>query len=92
MKNLYKNIIIAVIIFLAISVVFSLYSASSNKPKNIDTTTLLAQIDAEQINSIMVKDTEIDITLKNGQAETAQKKPMWAWTSCLKITMSIPIS
>lgn len=79
-----KNILIFVLIFLALSAIFSLYNQPLTQPKNIDIVTLINQIDQEQIKAITVKEEEISIELKNGDKEVAQKETGESLSSLLK--------
>ena len=68
MKNLTRNIIIAIVIFLLISIAFSLFNTSESKVKDINITTFISEIEAGQIQSAVIKDSQIDLTLKDGSA------------------------
>ena len=84
MKNITKNIIIAIVIFLVISVLFSLYNAPGSKPKDIDTITLVNQINNGEVKSIDVNDGQLNVTLNNSQKETVQKETTESLSTMLK--------
>ncbi len=79
-----KNIIIPITVFLALMVLLALYNVSTNKPKTIDLTTFVSQIQSEQVKSITVNNNEIDLTLNNGTLELVQKEPTDSLTTLLK--------
>ncbi|MEK7653105.1 MAG: ATP-dependent zinc metalloprotease FtsH [Patescibacteria group bacterium] len=84
MKNLTKNIIIAVVIFLTIAALFSLYNFPTEKPQPIDITTLVSQIEGEQIKSINIQDSQLEVTLSDGKKETVQKETSESLSTLLK--------
>lgn len=61
MKNLIKNILIIVLIFLAISAVFSLFSNPFENIKTVPLTQLASDINAGKVSKIVVSGTDITI-------------------------------
>jgi len=84
MKNLTRNIIIAIAIFLGISIIFSLFNASGEKPKTIDITTFINEINQSQVKTVTIKDNQIDLTLSDGQKQTFQKETNDSIASLMK--------
>jgi len=84
MKNLTRNIIIAIVIFLVISIIFSLFNTSGSKVKDINITTFISEIEAGQIQSATIKDSQIDLTLKDGSKQTFRKEANSSIDSLLK--------
>lgn len=74
MKNLTKNFLIAFLVFLAFASLLSLYNLPAENPQEVDIATLISQIENEQVKSISVKDSKLDITLTNDQQEIAYKE------------------
>src|SRR3990172_13305406 len=74
MKTLAKNIIIILLIFLAISVVFSLFSGGKEEPKGITLTGLVGQINDGKVSKIVIKGQDVNITLTDGTLERTTKE------------------
>ena len=74
MKNLIKNFAIFFIVFLLIVAAFSYSSGNLNEPKRIGTATLISQVENEEVESIDIEGTKLNITLKNGTKEIAKKE------------------
>jgi cell division protease FtsH len=74
MKNLFKNISALLIIFLLISGIFILYSNPGQKPEKISLSTLVAQINNDEVKSIDVQNDSLNVTLKNDKTETSTKE------------------
>jgi len=79
-----KNVIIGIASFIIIAIILSFLSMPEDKIQNIDTTALISEIQNEQIKSIDVKDTSLDITLKDNTKQTAQKESGESLSSLLK--------
>jgi len=84
MKNLAKNIFIILIIFLAISVVFSLFSQKSQAPKGITLTGLVQQINDGKVSKIVINGQDINITLVDGTLEKTTKEDQAPLSTTLK--------
>jgi len=74
MKNLIKNFIIFLIIFLAISGIFGALNYSAEKVETINIQKLLEQIDKNEIKKISVQGEKINLTLNDGKLETLRKE------------------
>jgi len=74
MKNLVKNFLIFFIIFLLIAALFSTFGTSKSKGEKADITTLINQINNEEVASIIVEGDELKITLKDGREEVVKKE------------------
>lgn len=74
MKKLSKNLIIAFFVFIAIAALFSLYNIPTEKPEEITITTLVNEIENEQIKTITVKESRLDIVTVDDQKQTLQKE------------------
>lgn len=73
MKPLSKNIIIAILVVLAISAIFSSMSLSGQKPERITMAQLAEHIEQRSVESIKVDGSDIAIQLKDGTEQTTRK-------------------
>lgn len=76
MRNILKNFVIFFIVFLIIASFFSLYSRDSQEIEEIGIQTLVTQISEEKVDRIEVAGSSIDIFLKDGSQQKAQKETM----------------
>ncbi len=74
MKNLIKNFIIFLIIFLAISGIFGALNYSAEKVENIDLQKFVDQINAGDIQKIAIEGDKLNITKFDGTLETLRKE------------------
>ncbi|MEK9194883.1 MAG: ATP-dependent zinc metalloprotease FtsH, partial [Patescibacteria group bacterium] len=74
MKNLSKNFVWVLVILLSVATLYSLAAGQFRPKKELTLTELVAKINAGEVNEISVIDTELDITLKDGQKFIAQKE------------------
>ncbi len=84
MKNLVKNLLIIVFIFLVVSAVFSIFSQRTQQPKNITLTELAVQINEEKVSKITVSGQEIEIVLNDDSKEKTRKEEEASLTETLK--------
>ncbi|MBU4142649.1 ATP-dependent zinc metalloprotease FtsH [Patescibacteria group bacterium] len=84
MKNLLKNFLIILILFILISGVFSMLGDSQNIPQKISLTELAQQINQDKVAKIAVSEQDLKITLKDGAVETAFKETESGLTESLK--------
>src|SRR4030042_500617 len=84
MKNLAKNIFIILIIFLSISLIFSLFSGQSQELKGVTLTGLVQQINEEQVSKIVIKGQDVNITLRDGTFEKTPKEDAAPLSTTLK--------
>ncbi len=73
MKPLPKNIIIAVIVILALSAIFSSMSLNTKKPETISLAKLSEQIEQGSVTATDVEGSEVTITLKDGTTQKSRK-------------------
>ncbi len=74
MKKLSKNFIWILAILLAIATIYSLVAGQLQPKKELTLTELVDKINAGQVGQIAVIDTELDVTMKNGDQFIAQKE------------------
>ncbi|MFA6131037.1 MAG: ATP-dependent zinc metalloprotease FtsH [Patescibacteria group bacterium] len=74
MKPLSKNLIIFVLMTVAIGVVFSSYQIKNTKPETINTTSLVAMIQANEVKSITVQEDILTIVDQNDVIYTSKKE------------------
>jgi cell division protease FtsH len=83
-KVILKNFLVFLIIFLVIAVIFSTYNATTEKPKDIGLDTLVSQIENEAVKQIVVKNSNLEITLTDGTKEVSKKENTDSLTTLLK--------
>lgn len=74
MKDLAKNLIIVVVIFLVVSGLFSLFSKPPAAEKNISLTQLAQDINQEKIKRITVNGNTVEVVYKDGDAKAVTEK------------------
>jgi len=74
MSNLTKNIIWAVITLIIVSLIFSYFIGPQTNPTVLNLDQLVSDINAGQVKQIKVNGGELNITMTNGSAATAQKE------------------
>jgi len=84
MKQLFKNIIIAFLVFLTIAGLFALFNGAAEKPAKISLTQLVERINQEEISTITIKGDTLEIELKDGLFEEATKERESSLTESLK--------
>jgi cell division protease FtsH len=75
MKNLIKNFIIAIIIFIVITGIFSTLTLSAKKVENIDLQKFMDQVNRGEVQKIMVEGDKLNVTLVDGKLEALHKEP-----------------
>jgi len=84
MKNLIKNLIIILLIFLFVSAVFSLISQMNQKPKGVTLSELANQINQENVSKIVIQNQDVDVTLIDGTLEKSRKEEEASLSETLK--------
>ena len=84
MKNLLKNFLIIVLIFIFVSGVFSLLADKKETIKEITLNELVQQINAGQVSQIVVTGQVLDILLKDETRQTANKESESSLSESLK--------
>ena len=74
MKNLVKNFLIFLFVFIVIAAIFSAFSSSQKEVTKVGLETLINQINNEEISSLVVAGSEIKINLKSGEDEIVKKE------------------
>ncbi len=74
MKNLLKNFILILLIFLLISAVFSLFSTSSEKGKEISLTQLVEDINQEKVKKITVSGLDLFVSYQDNTKVKSKKE------------------
>jgi len=82
MRNLLKNFVIVLLIFLVISSVFALLSQPETR-KELSLTQLVEEINAEQIKKIMVSGNSLEITYQDETEAFSVKEPETALSQSL---------
>ncbi|MBU1202538.1 ATP-dependent zinc metalloprotease FtsH [Patescibacteria group bacterium] len=74
MKNILKNFLIFFLIFVAIASVFTFFDNKSKQVEEVSIATLVQEINQEQVKSITVKGTQLDIILKDETQQSSKKE------------------
>jgi cell division protease FtsH len=84
-SNLFKNFLIFFLVFIIFASILSFYNyPTGQKTQNIDTVTMINQINNEEIKDIVVKGNKIEITLKNDTKEEVQKESGESFSQLIK--------
>ncbi|MCX6739638.1 MAG: ATP-dependent zinc metalloprotease FtsH [Candidatus Parcubacteria bacterium] len=83
-KIILKNFLIFLLIFLVIAALFSTYNAKTEKPAEIGLEKLISQIENQEVKEIIVKNSNLEITLLNGQKEITKKESTDSLSTLLK--------
>lgn len=84
MKNLLKNFLILLVVFLAIAALFNTFNISSQKVERVSIQKMIDQIDKEEIRKIEIEGEQLNIALNNNQQEIVQKEPNESLSTLLK--------
>jgi cell division protease FtsH len=74
MKPLSKNLILFVLVLLVIGAIFSTYNFSSDKPKEINISTLVEQVVKGEVKSLAISGNDIEAELQDGTKEKTMKE------------------
>ncbi len=83
MKNLAKNFIFVLLIFLVISAIFSLSQTSSEEKKELSLTQLVQDINQEKVKKIAVLGNNLQIIYQDDSKATSRKEPEAALSESL---------
>jgi cell division protease FtsH len=75
MKNLLKNFLIVVLIFLFLSAFFSLFTNPFEQERKISLTQLVSEINQEKIQKIIIIGNELEVIYKDGTKAFSRKEP-----------------
>ncbi|MEA2113151.1 MAG: ATP-dependent zinc metalloprotease FtsH [Patescibacteria group bacterium] len=84
MKQLFKNLVIAFLVFLTIAGFFALFNSAAEQPAKISLTRLVEQINQEKISTISIAGDTLKIELKDGSLEETTKERESSLTESLK--------
>jgi len=74
MRNLFKNLIIFIVVFLLIAAVFSSFTDSSENPMTVSLSQLVEEIKQQQVAEIAIDDSDITIILTDGTEQISRKE------------------
>lgn len=74
MKNLFKNFGIFFIIFILIIALFNFFGVDGEEKTRVGTEVLIARINQEEIEKVIVSGTNIEVILKDGKKEEVKKE------------------
>lgn len=83
MKNLIKNLLIIILIFLVVSSVFALFSKPFEEKKEVYLNQLVQEIEQEKIKSIIVSGNELQLTYRDDSKAVSRKEQELALTESL---------
>ncbi len=83
MKNLFKNLIVILLIFLVISGIFALFSQPFEKQEKIAFSQLIKDIEREKVQKITVSGSELTIEYKEGETKESRKETETSLTESL---------
>ncbi|MBI2626235.1 MAG: ATP-dependent metallopeptidase FtsH/Yme1/Tma family protein [Candidatus Nealsonbacteria bacterium] len=83
MKSLFKNFIFVLLIFLAISGIFALFSQPFEKTNEISLTKLVEDINQEKVKKITVSGNSVEIIYQDDSAAKAKKETESSFTETL---------
>jgi len=84
MRNFYKSTVFYILVFVAIMLVFSWIQLDTKQPKQTDITGLISAIDAEQIKTVEVRDSQLDLIMADDSKQVLQKEPTESLSALLK--------
>ncbi len=84
MKNLVKNFLIFFGIFFLIIALFAVSEQNGQKPKAVGVEKLIAQLNDEKVESIVIQGDELKIKLKDGTREVVKKEPGETFSEMMK--------
>jgi len=84
MKYLFKNLIIAFLIFLAIAGFFAISNNSTEETSEISLSSLVGEINQKNVSVIVIKGDQLEIELKDGAKKEATKEKESSLTESLK--------
>lgn len=83
MKNLIKNFLLLLGIFLIITAVFSFFTGQAAKPSEVGIETLVNRINQEEVKELAISGDKVTIILKDGTEEVVRKEPSESLTTLL---------
>src|SRR3990167_2753485 len=85
MKTFMKNLVIAVLIFILLSSLFSVLRAPTDKAEEVTLSQLATQVNDGKVSEISVEGNTLNVVLKEGdKKETAKKESEASLTETLK--------
>jgi len=90
MKYLFKNLIIAFLIFMAIAGFFTVFNNSNEKIEEISLSNLVEEINQENVSTIIIRGDKLEIELKENITKEAVKERESSLTESLKNYGVIP--
>ena len=84
MKYLFKNLIIAFLIFLAIAGFFTLFNSVTEEAVEISLNSLVEEINQENVSTIIIKGDKLEIELKDDTKKETTKEKETSLTESLK--------
>ncbi|MBI4385673.1 ATP-dependent metallopeptidase FtsH/Yme1/Tma family protein, partial [Candidatus Parcubacteria bacterium] len=84
MRNLSKNLLIAIAVFVGIAVLFALLVSPISETPNVSLKELVEKINAGEVQKILVKGDTLEVTLSSGDKVKARKEAEAAFSETLR--------
>jgi len=84
MKNIFKNFAIFFLGFIILAAIFSAFGTDIKKSERVGLETLIQQINDEQVKSINVEGTKLDVILKDDKKEMVKKESQESFSELMK--------
>jgi len=84
MNHLAKNLLVAFIIFLAITGIFTLFYSPFEEPQELTLNILVQKINTGEVESITVKGNALEILLTDGTEARSRKEPESSFSESLR--------
>ncbi len=82
-KSISRNLVISIVVFLVIAAILSAYNLPSEKTKEVQVSTIVDQINNEQVKSVEISGDQLLAQLNDGTKEKASKEPGESFTTLL---------
>jgi cell division protease FtsH len=82
-KSISRNLVLAIVIFLTMAAILSFYNLPVDKIKDVQVSTIVEQINGEQIKTVEIRGDELLVELNDGSKEKAAKEPGESFTALL---------
>jgi cell division protease FtsH len=74
-KQLSKNLLVSILIFVALAVLLSAYSLPGNKPEEVSLSQVVAAVNEDRVKAISVKHDKLTVELTDGTEQVSYKEP-----------------
>src|SRR3972149_6288561 len=82
-KSITKNLIISIVLFLVLAAVLSAYTLTEEKPKEVQVSARIQQINDGKVKSVEIDGDKLAVELGDGTKEATRKEPGESFTTLL---------